>query len=78
MLSAGSKGWLVWTSNTCFSVSNLMLFTCSVAHPASYVKGTGCKVAGAWNWPLTLLLVPRSGRCGTIMPFPNMPSWHGA
>jgi hypothetical protein len=77
MLSTGSKGWLGCTSHTCFSDLNLMLFS-SGAHPASYALGTGGKVAGVWSWPLSLLLVLRSGRCGTILPFPNMPSWHGA
>jgi hypothetical protein len=38
----------------------------------------GGKAAGAWSWPLTLQLVPRSRKCGSIHPLPHTPSWRSA
>jgi hypothetical protein len=44
--------------------------TGSGAYPPSYLMGTGGEVAGAWNWPLTLHLVPMLRMRGTIPPLP--------
>jgi hypothetical protein len=53
------------------------------AHPTSCPMGTrdslpGGKAAGAWSWPLTSILAPRSRMRGPIPPLPHTPSRRGA
>jgi hypothetical protein len=43
-----------------------------------YPMGNGGKAAGAWSWALTLQLVPRSRKRGSIPPLHHTSSWRSA